>query len=150
MWGVEPRGCPTRFAFDHRPLQPCHSCGLSRCHPRLSPADYPVRLLTIQCSSQGSHVILQSDYLVLCRFDSLISKSRHSRPFFVPLAPVHIGTRCKGSDSFQPNKYYQGLFSTYGQYFIKNTGNSLEWGDNYRRPWTSDRRKQGRFVPCYK
>lgn len=43
-----------------RPLQPCHPCGLSRCHPR--PA-----LPTIQCSTQGLHVILQSFYLVYIR-----------------------------------------------------------------------------------
>ena len=40
-----------------QPLQPCHPCGLSRCHPR--PA-----LPTIQYSTQGFRVILQSFYLV--------------------------------------------------------------------------------------
>lgn len=53
-----------------QPLQPCHSCGLSRRHPPSSeagPADYPVRWLTIQCSTQGLRVILQSFYLVYIR-----------------------------------------------------------------------------------
>ena len=50
-----------------RPLQPCHSCGLSRCHPRLTLTDYPVRWLTIQCSIRGFRVILQSFYLVYLR-----------------------------------------------------------------------------------
>ena len=31
------------------------------------PADYPVRWLTIQCSTQGLRVILQSFYLVYLR-----------------------------------------------------------------------------------
>ena len=40
---------------------------LLRSFPRSSeanPADYPVRWLTIQCSTQGLRVILQSFYLV--------------------------------------------------------------------------------------
>ena len=40
-----------------RPLQPCHPCGLSRCHPRQA-------LPPIRCSTQGFRVILQSCYLV--------------------------------------------------------------------------------------
>lgn len=69
--GVEPLcGCPTLFAFAYSNFPATATVPLLRSFPPSSeagPADYPVRWLTIQCSTQGLRVILQSFYLVYIR-----------------------------------------------------------------------------------
>ena len=67
MWGVEPRGCPTLFAFAYSNFPATATVPPLRSFPLSSeadPADYPVRRLTIQCSLWDFRVILQSFYLI--------------------------------------------------------------------------------------
>ena len=97
VWGVEPRGCPTLFAFAYSNFPATATVPPLRSFPpssEASPADYPVRWLTIQCSSQDFRVILQSFYLVYLRSQTA-SVAGHQPSY----QSCHITLWCREHDS---------------------------------------------------